>query len=141
MTSILCAIYIDRVGRRRWYIAAFFFGQAPLLALFAIGARSPIEVLIFATLSYGIIQTITFSLYLYTAELYPTRIRAIGSGAGSAWLRIGSSVGPLVVAQVVAISNINLVFFVFALILTVGGMVCATMAIETRQRVLEELSP
>ena len=141
LTSILCAIYIDRVGRRRWYIAGFFLGTAPLFALFAMGAENPIEILILATLGYGIIQTITFSLYLYTAELYPTRIRAIGSGAGSAWLRIGSAVGPLVVAQVVAISNINWVFLVFALILAVGGIVCATMAIETRQRVLEELSP
>jgi MFS transporter, putative metabolite:H+ symporter len=141
VTSILCAMYIDRVGRRRWYIAAFFLGTAPLLALFALGAKSAIEVLILATLGYGIVQTITFSLYLYTAELYPTRIRAIGSGAGSAWLRIGSSVGPLIVARVVAISNINWVFFAFALILAIGGMVCMTMAIETRQRVLEELSP
>jgi MFS transporter, putative metabolite:H+ symporter len=141
VTSILCAIYIDRVGRRRWYIVAFFLGTAPLLTLFALGAQSPIEVLILATFGYGIIQTITFSLYLYTAELYPTRIRAIGSGAGSAWLRIGSSVGPLVIAQVVAISNINWVFLVFAVVLAIGGTVCALMAIETRQRVLEELSP
>jgi MFS transporter, putative metabolite:H+ symporter len=141
VTSILCAIYIDRVGRRRWYIAAFFLGAVPLLILFALGAKSPIEVLILATLGYGVVQTITFSLYLYTAELYPTRIRAIGSGAGSAWLRIGSSVGPLIVAQVVAISGINWVFFVFAVILAVGGTICATMAIETRERVLEELSP
>lgn len=140
-TSILCAIYIDRIGRRRWYIAAYFLGAVPLLALFALGAKSPIEVLILATLGYGIVQTVTFSLYLYTAELYPTRIRAIGSGAGSAWLRIGSSVGPLVVAQVVAISNITWVFFVFAMALVAGGLVCALMAIETRQRVLEELSP
>lgn len=140
-TSILCALYIDRVGRRRWYITAFFLGTLPLVALFVLGAKSAVEVLIFATLAYGIVQTVTYSLYLYTAELYPTRIRAIGSGAGSAWLRIGSSVGPLVVAQVVAAAGVNWVFLVFAATLALGGVICATMAIETRQRVLEEVSP
>ena len=141
LTSIICALFIDRVGRRRWYIAAFFVAVVPLVALFALGAKSAIEVLVLATLAYGTIQTITYSLYLYTAELYPTRIRAIGSGTGSAWLRIGSSVGPLVVAQVMAAAGVNWVFLVFAGILVIGGIICAMFAIETRQRVLEELSP
>jgi MFS transporter, putative metabolite:H+ symporter len=140
-TSVLCALYIDQVGRKRWYTVAFFLALVPLTTLFALGAKSAIEVLVLATFAYGIVQTINYSLYLYTAELYPTRIRALGSGAGSAWLRIGSSVGPLVVAQVVAVAGIDWVFLAFAAILAIGGTVCATMAIETRQRVLEELSP
>ena len=141
LTSIICALFIDRVGRRRWYIVAFFLAVVPLVVLFALGAKSAVEVLILATLAYGTIQTITYSLYLYTAELYPTRIRALGSGTGSAWLRIGSSVGPLVVAQVMAFAGVNWVFLVFAGILVIGGTICAAFAIETRQRVLEELSP
>jgi putative MFS transporter len=140
-TSIICALYIDRVGRKRWYVTAFFLAIIPLLLLFAMGARSAVEVLVLATLAYGIVQTITYSLYLYTAELYPTRIRALGSGTGSAWLRIGSSIGPLIVAQVVATLGVNWVFAVFAGILAIGGAVCAAFAIETRLRVLEELSP
>ena len=140
-TSILCALLIDRVGRKRWYVSAFFLGIFPLLTLFALGATSAMEVLILATLAYGTIQTITYSLYLYTAELYPTRIRALGSGAGSAWLRIGSSVGPLIVAQVVSGLGVSWVFAVFAGILAIGGSICAAFAIETRQRVLEDLSP
>lgn len=140
-TSILCALYIDRVGRKRWYVCAFFFAIVPLLTLFALGANSAVEVLILATMAYGTVQTITYSLYLYTAELYPTRIRALGSGTGSAWLRIGSSVGPLIVAQVVATLGVSWVFAVFAGILAIGGSICAAFAIETRQRVLEELSP
>jgi putative MFS transporter len=140
-TSIICALYIDRIGRKRWYVTAFFLAIIPLLVLFALGARSAVEVLVLATLAYGIVQTITYSLYLYTAELYPTRIRALGSGTGSACLRIGSSIGPLIVAQVVATLGVNWVFAVFAGILAIGGAVCAAFAIETRLRVLEELSP
>ena len=59
-------------------------------------------------------QTITFSLYLYSAELYPTRLRALGTGFGSAWLRLGSFVGPVVVGFTMAHFGIQYVFAVFA---------------------------
>lgn len=141
VTSVLCALYIDRVGRRRWYAIAFFLATAPLLALFALGATSALEVAVLATCVYGIIQTITFSLYLYSGELYPTRIRAVGAGFGSAFLRIGSSLGPIVVGTTVADYGIRYVFLVFAAVLAVGGVVTLLFGVETRRRVLEELSP
>lgn len=97
-SAVIVAMFIDRVGRRRWYLCAFSFAASLLLCLTLLGATSALEVLLFATLSYATIQTITLSLYLYTGELYPTRIRAIGCGTGSAWLRLGSSISPLVVA-------------------------------------------
>ena len=94
-----------------------------------------------AGLAYAIVQTITFSLYLYSAELYPTRLRAIGTGLGSAWLRLGSSAGPIVVGSVIAGFGIQYVFAVFACVLLVGASATALFAIETKGRVLEELSP
>ena len=141
ITSIFCALLIDKVGRRPWYIAAFFIAIIPLLVLAITGADSAVKVLVFATAAYATLQTVTYSLYLYTAELYPTRLRAIGSGFGSAWLRLGSSVGPLIVGAVVADAGISAVFAVFAGIAAVGGTVCAAFAIEAKGRVLEELSP
>jgi MFS transporter, putative metabolite:H+ symporter len=68
------------------------------------------------------VQTITFSLYLYSAELYPTRLRAIGTGLGSAWLRLGSAAGPLVIGLVIADFGIQYVFVVFAGALLVGHL-------------------
>ena len=141
ITSIGCALLIDRVGRRPWYIAAFFLAVVPLAVLAFTGAGSALHVMAFATAAYAILQTVTFSLYLYTAELYPTRLRAVGSGFGSAWLRLGSSVGPLIVGTVVANAGIADVFAVFAVIAAIGGTVCAGFAIEAKGRVLEELSP
>ena len=94
IASIVCALYIDKVGRKRWYSVAFVLAVVPLLVLTLLGAKSAIEVLILATATYAILQTITFSLYLYSAEIYPTRLRAVGGGLGSAWLRAGSSIGP-----------------------------------------------
>jgi MFS family permease len=71
----------------------------------------------------------------------PTRLRAIGTGFGSAWLRAGSSIGPVLVGFVVAGVGIQFVFLVFAAIALFGGLVTARYAIETKGKVLEELSP
>lgn len=109
--------------------------------LAVLGADSAQKVLVFATASYAIIQTVTFSLYLYSAELYPTRLRAVGAGFGSAWLRIASSIGPLLVGWVVGSYSINYVFVVFGIVLAIGGVICLLFVPETKGRVLEELSP
>jgi MFS transporter, putative metabolite:H+ symporter len=139
--ALLCALYIDKVGRKVWYTLAFFLAAVPMAILAALGATSAHEVLIFVTATYAIIQTVTFSLYLYSAELYPTRLRAVGAGFGSAWLRVASSIGPLLVGWVVGSYSINYVFVVFGIVLVIGGVICLLFAPETKGRVLEELSP
>src|SRR6476619_3838500 len=127
--ALLCALYIDKVGRKVWYTSAFFLAAVPMVILAALGATSAQEVLIFATAGYAIIQTVTFSLYLYSAELYPTRLRAVGAGFGSAWLRIASSIGPLLVGWIVGSHSIDYVFVVFAIVIAIGGVVWLLFAI------------
>jgi MFS transporter, putative metabolite:H+ symporter len=139
--SIVCALLIDKVGRKPWYATAFLVAVVPLLMLSWLGANSAIEVLIFATAAYAVLQTIAFSLFLYSVELYPTRLRAVGTGFGSAWLRAGSSVGPILVGSIMADLGIRYVFAAFAAVALVGGVVALLFAVETKGRVLEELSP
>jgi putative MFS transporter len=97
--------------------------------------------MIFASLIYATIQTITLSLYLYTGELYPTRIRAIGCGVGSACLRLGSAISPLIVGYIASDYKISWVFLFFSAIAIFGAWVCQRFAIETKEQVLETLSP
>jgi putative MFS transporter len=141
IASILCALLIDRVGRKRWYSVAFLASTVPLVILTALGAVSATQVVVFASVAYAILQTISFSLYLYSAELYPTRLRAIGTGFGSAWLRAGSAIGPLLVGWIVDSYGVSVVFTVFAAIALIGGLITIFFAVETKGRVLEELSP
>ena len=141
VASVICALLIDKVGRKRWYVTAFLLAMAPLLTLTWLGATSAVEVLVLATAAYAILQTITFSLYLYSAELYPTRLRCLGTGLGSAWLRAGSAIGPVMVGIIVGDLGIRYVFAAFAAVTLVGGLVTLLFAIETKGRVLEELSP
>lgn len=141
VASVVCALLIDRVGRKRWYTWAFLLAILPLITLSLLGAEIAEHVLIFGSLSYAILQTIAFSLYLYSAELYPTRLRAIGTGFSSAWLRAGSSIGPMMVGLIVADFGIRYVFSVLAVIALIGGLVTWVFAIETKGKSLEELSP
>ncbi|MEK5745930.1 MFS transporter, partial [Acinetobacter variabilis] len=57
IASIICALMIDKVGRRPWYSAAFFLAIIPLMSLSVLGAKSAMQVVILATLSYAILQT------------------------------------------------------------------------------------
>ncbi|WP_020415968.1 MFS transporter [Amycolatopsis sp. ATCC 39116] len=141
VASILCALYIDKVGRKRWYAIAFLAATVPLVVLTALGATTATQVVILAPIAYAILQTIAFSLYLYSAELYPTRLRAVGTGFGSAWLRAASSAGPLLVGFVVAGLGIRYVFAAFAVVALIGGVITIRHAVETKGQVLEELSP
>lgn len=81
------------------------------------------------------------ALSFYSAELYPTRLRAVGTGFDSAWLRAGSSIGPILVGSIVGDFGIRYVFSAFAAVALVGGLVTLLFAIDTKGRVLEELSP
>jgi putative MFS transporter len=141
VASITCALLIDRVGRKNWYSAAFALGVVPLAVLAFTGADTVMHVLVLVSIAYAIVQTIAFSLYLYSAELYPTRLRAFGTGCGSAWLRLGSSAGPLVVGYVSAASGIDAVFAVFGCVLALGAVVTWIFAVEAAGKSLETLSP
>jgi len=137
---LVCAFSIDRAGRRNWAAACFAAGGVLLAMLGFSGAQNVTTVMVLATISYGIIGSINAVLYLYTPEIYPTRMRAIGTGLATSWLRLASAVGPVVVGLMVASRGIDSVFIMFA-VAAVVGVVAATQMIETRARRLEEIAP
>jgi len=137
---LICAFSIDRIGRRNWMVASFIVGGVLLAILGFVGGGSVFSVMLWGTLSYGVIGSVLAVLYLYTPEIYPTRMRAIGTGMATAWLRIASAVGPALVGVMVADGGINLVFWMFAGVSVAGALVAMYM-IETRDRKLEEIAP
>jgi putative MFS transporter len=139
--ALACAYLIDRTGRRAWFVGAFFAGAVPLFVLWLRGAgNSASDVMIYASLSYAMINTLALGLYLYTPEIYPTRVRAVGSGAATAWLRVASMIGPFMIGAILPNAGLGIVFLVFGIAASVGGAV-ALFTLETRGRALEELSP
>jgi MFS transporter, putative metabolite:H+ symporter len=141
LTSFTCALAIDRVGRRVWFAMAFAGAAAALLTLGWIGPSSAERILVFAILTNMCVSTLSLALYLYTAELYPTRVRALGTSTGTAWLRLASVLGPQVFGNTVGNGSIGGAFVMFGLVALVACVVMALFATETKSRVLEEISP
>ena len=137
---LICAFSIDRIGRRNWTVAAFLLGGGMLALLGIMGAQKALSVMILTTLGYGLIGSVNAVLYLYTPEIYPTRMRAIGTGLATSWLRIASAVGPALVGFMVDAKGIHSVFLMFAGMSVVGAF-AATRMVETSDRRLEEIAP
>ena len=136
---VCCAFAIDRVGRRRWTVAGFVAGALLLAMLGTFAAHSVTAVIALVTISYGIVGSVNAVLYLYTPEIYPTRMRAIGTGAATCWLRLASAAGPLFVGYLVAASGTAAVFLMFATAGVIGAAAAFGM-LETRNKRLEELA-
>ena len=96
---------------------------------------------------FGMMLTITTSpntlgVYLYTPELYPTRMRAWATSMGSSMNRIASFIAPSIVGFMLArYDNVGLVFAMMAVVCAWGAFVMWKWGEETKRRVLEELSP
>jgi putative MFS transporter len=137
---LACALLIDRVGRRRWAMGCFVVSATLLAALGIHGAGSASSVMFLGSSAYAVMATTTVLLYLYTPEIYPTRMRAIGTGLATSWLRAASAAAPAIVGVVLMDKGIAAVFILFAVVSAVGFIV-ATRMVETTNRSLEEISP
>jgi MFS transporter, putative metabolite:H+ symporter len=136
---LVCALVIDKVGRKHWTVAAFIASGVLLAVLGFSGAGSVTAVMILATVAYGIVGSANAVLYLYTPEIYPTRMRAIGTGLATSWLRLTSAIGPPLVGLMVGAQGVGSVFILFAVVSVVGA-IAATKMIETRGKKLEEIA-
>ena len=135
-----CAFAIDRIGRRRWMTVAFTVGALLLAALGSFASGSVTAVITLVTIGYGVVGSVNAVLYLYTPEIYPTRMRAIGTGSATCWLRLASAAAPLLVGYLVAHEGTAAVFLMFAGVALVGA-IAATQVLETRNRRLEDIAP
>lgn len=138
--AAIAAFIIDHVGRKPLFAACFAGAAGALIVLSQIANPSPEQVLIYITISYAFVNAINLGVYLYTPELYPTRVRALGVGTATAWLRLASMVGPTTVGFMIA-GGLSSVFLAFGAVALVTAIITALFAIETKKRLLEEVSP
>jgi MFS transporter, putative metabolite:H+ symporter len=138
--AALCAFTIDKIGRRLWFAGALFGGGVTLLVLAALGAGSATMLLIFVSIGSFFMSAVAIGLNLYTAEIYPTRIRAFASAIGGAWQRIAAATGPMVVAYLLTGSGLIAVFSYFGVIALFGAAIAAGFTVETKEQSLEMAS-
>jgi putative MFS transporter len=98
--------------------------------------------MVLAAVATASVSAAQLSLWNYTPEIYPTRMRALGSGVASAWARAGSMIGPPLVGLIlVETQGVNAIFLMFAVVGFVGAATVFFFATETTGKTLEEISP
>lgn len=139
---LAAAVLIDKIGRRGLITIAFFGSAAAQFVLWYTGTTTALQVLVLASAAFFFIGPISLAVYVYTPELYPTRMRALGSSVASAWLRLASIIGPIMVGTVIAhYHRAAWAFLFFGLVAFAAGLVTLIFGIETKGQVLEKISP
>jgi putative MFS transporter len=138
--AAIAALIIDQVGRKALFAAAFAGAAASLLMLATISNPTPEQVLTYISIANFFVNAINLGVYLYTPELYPTRVRALAVGTATAWLRLASMIGPTMVGLLIA-SGLQSVFLSFGLMALVTAIITVVFATETKKRLLEQVSP
>jgi MFS transporter, putative metabolite:H+ symporter len=80
------------------------------------------------------------ALYAYTPELYPTAVRATGTGFASAIGRIGSLIGPYVIGVILPATGQSGVFALGASAFVIAALSVLILGEETKGRTLESIS-
>jgi MFS transporter, putative metabolite:H+ symporter len=139
------AAFIDRWGRVPTFTVGFAgMGVGALvgfveLTVFHVQGWVPLFVAFFIIQFFLTINAT--GCYLYVTELYPTRMRAWGSSTGRAVSLVASIIAPLSVGKLLESRyGAGGMFAMFAILSFLGVIVFLTLGIETKGRVLEELS-
>jgi putative MFS transporter len=79
-------------------------------------------------------------LYTYTPELYPTRIRGTGSGIAASIGRFAGILAPTLTGFLYSIGKLSYPFVIFTLAHIIASLNVIFLGIETKGKVLEEIS-
>ena len=139
--ALASIILIDIIGRKKLF-SLQLLSCLPLLYLgFSPGLPAP-TVLLYVGLGLIGNSVLALCLSTYTAEIYPTEMRSLGTGVGNAWLRGTSVVGPALIGSVLLPwGGVGSVFAVMGIASLIGGLTTIFFAVEPRGKVLEHLSP
>jgi putative MFS transporter len=139
--TFLAIALIDVIGRRRLLMLSLGGCCIPLISFAFLPQLAAPATLAVATAGFLFLSASLISLATYTAEIYPTHLRALGGGVASAWQRGASVVGTTIVGWILPFWGVNAVFVMFGLFALMGALVTFFFAVETRAQVLERVSP
>jgi putative MFS transporter len=134
---------IDIYGRKPLFALGQLCSAIPLLilAFYSFPGMDIVFLMALFMLSSSFNSILALGLSTYTAELYPTEMRAIGVGVGNAWVRLAAIVGPVFLGWAIPHIGLNWAYSVYALFALIGGTTVILFTIETKGKVLEILSP
>ncbi|MGW0957641.1 MFS transporter [Streptomyces gelaticus] len=133
----VAGLLIDRI-ERKWLIACYATG-ATVSALGVALVDDPISLLICAAFLAAFSNGSAAVYYTYTAELYPTSVRATAMGAASAVGRLGAITAPIAIGYLYSSVGFANVFLALVAALALAVVVITVFGEKTAGRSLELL--
>ena len=126
---------VERWGRKRTFVT---YLSIAALCTFVYGTATSLTVLIAAALLMSFFALGAWSsLYAYTPELLPTRMRTTGMGAASGMARVAGVLAPLIGGVLIPVS-LGLTLTVYALAFALAALSVAVLGHETRDEALAD---
>ncbi len=134
----IAALLLDRVGRK--WIAVVFLGMAGVGSVLLSLASSPDLILLWSIVISFFNLGAWSALYAYTPELYPTRIRGTAAGAAASMGRLIGAIAPTATPLLYFYGGLGVAFAAFALVHFIGAITIGVLGIETKGKVLTDIS-
>lgn len=132
------AYLVERIGRK--VVIVLYLAVSAITAYLFGTASGTSTILLWGCLMSFFNLGAWGAVYSYTPELYPTRARTTGAGAAAAFGRIGGIMAPYIVGLLLPAVGRSGVLALNAGALLTAAIVVAVLGIETKSRVLEEIS-
>lgn len=129
---------VDIIGRR--YTLSSFLLMSGVCAYFFGNAENASNLLMWGAAMSFFNLGAWGVIYTYTPELYPTAIRALGSGWAAGFGRIGGMLAPMLVGVLLVHgAQINSIFLMFASVFVIISVIVLSLGIESKKKSLEEI--
>ena len=129
---------VDIIGRR--YTLSSFLLMSGVCAYFFGNAQTADGILMWGAAMSFFNLGAWGVIYTYTPELYPTAIRALGSGWAAGFGRIGGMLAPMLVGVLLTGgAHMDSIFVMFASVFVIISVVVLSLGIESKKKSLEEI--
>ncbi|XP_073257422.1 synaptic vesicle 2-related protein-like isoform X1 [Porites lutea] len=132
---IVTMLMLEKLGRKKTMAIEFFLTSVCYFLLFICSGRTMMTVFIFGV--RGFISGAFQGFYVYTPEVYPTVVRALGLGFCSAVARVGAMITPFI-SQVLLRVSLRLALGVYGLMSLLCTVCTLLLPIETTGRPMVE---
>lgn len=146
MVTCYCGAWLsDRLGRRGLFLIGYAgMGLGALIGLVEVGVlglQGWVPYFVATNVIQAFLVLNATGCYLYTAELYPTRMRAWGTASGRAVSLLASAIGPFAVGAFLGSAlGAGGMFGLWVTAAVLGTGVILWLGVETKGLALEEIS-
>jgi putative MFS transporter len=132
------AYFNEKIGRKATIVTYMVLACVSAISL-AFARTDAVIVIAAVALSFSM-NGVNAGQYAYTPEVFPTRLRATGMGAASAFGRIGAICSPMLVGYMYPLWGFPGVFGMTTAMLAMGALAVLFLGVSTTGRTLEEIT-